>query len=419
MKYKKIFSLLILTLMCEVSSNVKITNKYLNRLYGSDIEEYDEENSNDYVECQSNDLLNSNLETYFKKLENNFGNNSEAKASCGYVALTMVLNYYDTFLNGNIVDSIYEKKAEYSSVKLSLLDIESPGTLYEPDYKTLYGKELDENNTSSYLNYLRRFTEYGDYPEKSLHSYLVLLGTNNLSKNNSSINNKTITEVVYTNEDTLKYTIDEYFKNRGFSYKIVQKQYSTTDSSYNLNANSVRDVIEFAVSEISEGRPVIMGSDKHARVAYAFEQSMGANNYALITHEGYLNQTAAKKSFLRTDVTDAEISRDAKGYISATSIVFDDSVEFNPGYNYHSTHFNDDNTHQEKYTNHNDHAYDYSYVNYSNNQHKSLCKCQKYKLELHDYRKSLLFNDPTCRCGAANPNYSEFKLKDDCEECVI
>ena len=49
---------------------------------------------------------------YFKNLTENIGYN-ETSSSCGYVALGMLLNYYDTSLNDNIVEEKYEVNTSY------------------------------------------------------------------------------------------------------------------------------------------------------------------------------------------------------------------------------------------------------------------------------------------------------------------
>ena len=63
----------------------------------------------------ANKSNNSFLIRYFQNLRVNFGNNT--KGSCGYVAIAMILSYYDTVLNDRIIPERYDKpsKNHYSS----------------------------------------------------------------------------------------------------------------------------------------------------------------------------------------------------------------------------------------------------------------------------------------------------------------
>ena len=68
-------------------------------------------------------------------------------------------------------------------------------------------------------------------------------------------------------------------------------------------------------------------------------------------------------------------------------------------------YLNDDNTYNGLYTNHNTHDYGYKFLNYSNNYHRTYCKCDLSQLEMHDYRKNLSMQIQFCKCGEENPNY--------------
>ena len=72
-------------------------------------------NGNDY---QKDDLNNQNNRSwiyfgthysYFYNLVENIGNNDETRATCGYVALAMLLGYYDCYLSETIVPEKYEE----------------------------------------------------------------------------------------------------------------------------------------------------------------------------------------------------------------------------------------------------------------------------------------------------------------------
>ncbi len=70
---------------------------------------------------------------YFEHLDNNFGNNdtSNYPNSCSYIAIEMILSYYDTFLSDNIISEIYDVNvtknfANFSNININSYD-SSPG----------------------------------------------------------------------------------------------------------------------------------------------------------------------------------------------------------------------------------------------------------------------------------------------------
>ena len=66
--------------------------------------------------------LNNNFSTkYFYNLNNYCGNNS--KGSCGYVALSMILSFYDTYWDDRVIPENYDQNANFQTVA----SFESPG----------------------------------------------------------------------------------------------------------------------------------------------------------------------------------------------------------------------------------------------------------------------------------------------------
>lgn len=87
----------------------------------------------------------NNLNKYFINLRNNFGNNF-TESSCGYVATGMLLTYYDSLINGDIVSSSHDVKSTYSTIKLDNSTADSPGSQFDSNQSF--------NNTQEYWNYL-------------------------------------------------------------------------------------------------------------------------------------------------------------------------------------------------------------------------------------------------------------------------
>ena len=122
----------------------------------------------------------TDLEQYYKSLESNFGEN--LYGSCTNIATGMLLSYYDTYLNDNIIAEEFD---------VSSTNVNSPGTLWEDldyyttlsSYKTallsmkdvslqarFYSYSCDLGNTSLALSYQNRkdvlenyFSDYCDW----------------------------------------------------------------------------------------------------------------------------------------------------------------------------------------------------------------------------------------------------------------
>ena len=95
---------------------------------------------------------------YFSQLTANFGENYVG--TCSYVATAMLLSYYDTYWDDNIIPEIYDKPTDTFYINKSLAEnIESPGIKHEGDSE-LKGKKYedvikDSSNTFFHLELLR------------------------------------------------------------------------------------------------------------------------------------------------------------------------------------------------------------------------------------------------------------------------
>ena len=107
---------------------------------------------------------------YFSKLTSNYGNN--IKDSCGYVAIGMLMSFYDTYWDDNIIPEQYDANSRISDSTLNLDFPYSPGIKrddstigvfsftsderyveiineYKDEYYHLYGKPPMEHNTTN------------------------------------------------------------------------------------------------------------------------------------------------------------------------------------------------------------------------------------------------------------------------------
>ena len=69
---------------------------------------------------------------YFDNLEGNYGLNY--KGSCGYIAIAMLLSYYDTYWNDYFIDDYSDQICVMPSNRFEYQDLLSPGIKREPSY---------------------------------------------------------------------------------------------------------------------------------------------------------------------------------------------------------------------------------------------------------------------------------------------
>lgn len=125
----------------------------------------DTSNYNGYIKPSTNEYDDANghiyqdeyfASYYFKALKNNFGYNTHG--SCGYVAAAMMLSYYDTYLDDNIIPEQYDKEGFINSnFDVSNINNESPGINREPEkiYDANGNKiRLDSLSVEDYWNFI-------------------------------------------------------------------------------------------------------------------------------------------------------------------------------------------------------------------------------------------------------------------------
>lgn len=178
-----------------------------------------------------------NKEVFFQNLKNNFGYNKEG--TCGYIALELMLLYYDTFINDDIVEDKYEVNSNLIS--------NSPGSY---------------NDYSDAVNYSGNYDDYIlSMKDKSLHALLVYLGKINFQYSYQISFDEQINlllfyleEIVgleedyhfsiYESEDYPEYSVREWIKNKIQSNNIVltsisEIEYGHQGTIYELNSHSL------------------------------------------------------------------------------------------------------------------------------------------------------------------------------------
>ena len=104
--------------------------------------------------------INANqMRTFFYNLRTNFGYNQYG--SCGYVALGMLLSYYDSYLNDELIPENYDQQAIMENMDEYTV-VDSPGT---------NETSISSSNEEDYI-----FNLINTYSDSSFHANLVSIG---------------------------------------------------------------------------------------------------------------------------------------------------------------------------------------------------------------------------------------------------
>lgn len=188
--------------------------------------------------------------SYFANLTTNFGVN--IMSSCGYVALGMLLSYYDTYLDDSIIPECYDAPSFGDTHDINGRH-QSPGVL--KDNYSLCDTNNDGNISSDeYLGYVL------SHQNSSFHAKLISIG-NGLGLYDSSSD-----EPCLTDEYDRVFVLTNYLSSIGLSLGI--------DYSISILNNSSSEIKESALQLVRGGTPVLLGvlnvdsNNRHAVVAY-------------------------------------------------------------------------------------------------------------------------------------------------------
>ncbi|MBO4666941.1 MAG: hypothetical protein J5666_02265 [Bacilli bacterium] len=306
------------------------------------LQENEEGNNDQNKEVDETRILQSSTfkYRYFINMIDNFGNNDVG--SCGYVAMAMLLTYFDTYWDDNIVPSDYEVSGSMSSLDVSYC-FSSPGTNREEccptEYLPFYDSSLGNdygvpNNYSNYKNWI-----YTNYYNNSLHTKLIIdyLGVN--TPYGPGVGPSTFSSV-----------FSEYFSSINYSdYYYIRSPVGATSA----------EVKSWVIDQIvNHDRPVILGRAGHVAIAYDYNSA-----YDIVyVHNGWLNSTHAAFYY---DFDDAH------------TLVFTGNHNHSNNYIYENQSY----CHCQL----NSHYHKYSYLIESDIQHCWICYCGAYGYENHNF----------------------------------
>ena len=218
--------------------------------------------------------MNTFMTAYFSNLTYNFGYNQYG--SCGYVAMAMLLTYFDTFMDDDIVPESYDVSGTLSSLDANSCS-SSPGSVRESSCPSQYAPFYDYNVIEGYDPdtgapiYRKDFSLYktwlnNNYYLTSLHAKLIVdtLGTTDYTGPG-------------VGPSTFGNVLPAYFSGINYSsYSYIRSPQGATSD----------EVKAWVVDQICNyGRPVILGYPGHVTIAYDYDSS----NQIVYIHQGWLN----------------------------------------------------------------------------------------------------------------------------------
>jgi len=244
---------------------------------------------------------NNFMQSYFDNLTTNMGRNY--KGSCGYVAIGMLLSYYDTYLNDNIIPEVYDIVSSGGTNNM-VSRRNSPGIMND------IVATNDRSTAGLYLAAMQNISNI------SLHAKLIMIG-NNLGFYNV-FDDENPAE---TNFSMREYVINDYLQNfigfysSSYSFNYYKPLF--------INATSSNNVRNYTIDKIQAGYPVLLSirnsnNEGHVVVAYDYDE----DNDLIYTNMGWNSYT--------THVTPE--SQDFTKYTSA--LVIDWNISHNHSDNY-------------------------------------------------------------------------------------
>ena len=314
-------------------------------------------------ESPSNVYYDSFVQAYFENLTTNFGVNY--KGSCGYVALAMLLSYYDTYLNDEIIPEQYDVVSLGSGTNM-ISRRNSPGVLKDTISNALTMSATDYYSAIETLSNL------------SLHAKLITIGETLNYYNFSSDDNP-----CGTNFSKRVNILKKYF---GTIVNYTSSDYTLEYMNYETNPSRSADVRNFTIEKVKQGIPVLLSvgndtSSGHVIVAYDYDEITDK----LYCHYGWHNFTTYS-------------TPESQGYtIYKTALTINFTVEHEHSNNYGVT--NNDSVTYYCY----DDPHIVTYREHTHNYVNHYCTiCNAYTTS-HDYNTYTWVNDRmhtmTCSCG--------------------
>ena len=236
---------------------------------------------------------------YFSQLNSNFGFNY--KNTCSYVAIAMLLSYYDTYWDDNIILPQYNQPVEnFNAYDLIDNNVQSPGIKGDEEIidpiKEAFGIGDDFDLSDDIYNYL-----VSNHSSTYFHFKLLDIGINQLNKYYEMFPRDI--------EDLLAHYL---YEERGYSKSMVEIERKKLDRQEDMKA--------YIITQVTNNIPVIVcggyweeGLQGHSFIIYDYD----ANSDELYCHMGIKNgKTHVKFSTIAYSTIGGVISLDWKEFNS-------------------------------------------------------------------------------------------------------
>ncbi len=282
---------------------------------------------------------NNYMEAYYDNLIYNYGYNSND--SCGYIALSMLLSYYDNYISDDIIDEKYDVSTNNTTNDFIKYRI-SPGTLCETGH--------EHKNYHTYYDYILATKNY------NFHTYLISLGIE------AGVNKKSDDGYPTSMNDRIK-VLKKYLDSKNIDYSIDSKQFKTS-----------KKIKEYVIENIKKGYPVLVGVknnyNAHAVIAYEYDET----NDKIYCHMGDALHT-------RNTIEDVEFTK----YVNAMVLKINQPHTHTNNYVVNGQTYCYCNTHLKVYD---DIKHNYKYTCIDSSNHHAYCSCGENFIDKHEFKRT-------------------------------
>ncbi len=355
------------------------------------------------------------VKDYFRNMTEEFITNDDEQ-NCGYVALAMLLSYYDTYWNSSIIDDKYQNQSRVQLDSLSDQDFISPGIKDinlpvwnapwynhpRPEKPGPLASEEERNNYNNiirvaYNQYLEQATKSA-YANQYLMSYLYKLG---MEAGELAYNSHPVPTIALNGlkEITNKYTEhSSAMHSESPESSLISLNYryfhDSTFDYYETREEKLHALRNEIISSLKKGRPLILdgelrGEDLasgepgyHIVIAYEYDEQ----NDTIYGHSGWKIEGGSRVSL-------EELYTYIRGYawldVSSDLRYSQDNLKFEvDGVGYDTCHLS---SHCHGYTG----RIDYDHALF----HAMQCPCGDLKYAYHDMRRINKWYKRCSLCG--------------------
>lgn len=197
---------------------------------------------------------------YFKNLNDNVIKNNNG--NCGYTAISMLLSFYDTYWNDNVISSSYESSYAYLN---NFEDESSNYKIYNsPGISDNINLKIPSGTSSEQRNVLIHEFINKAIANKNSSLFGLLLS---YSYDFKWFQEDDFLKDFPTTYDNLVYMLNRYINDNDYlANKISVKSNNVS------NINSYSKIRNEVINEVQKGNPVIVAGNSHAMVAYYYDE---------------------------------------------------------------------------------------------------------------------------------------------------